>query len=234
VVLEIGRDSLYHSGLALRPEGRSAWKPSKNQVITNMKIVASAVTLLLAALVAQPALAEGDVEAGKQLAYTCLGCHGIEGYRNAYPSFRVPKLGGQKATYLEVALKGYRAGTREHPTMQGQAMSLSDQEIQDVAAYLSSINDDSVAAGGTQGASFDKAAACAACHGQNGISVNAMWPTLAGQHEDYLVHAIRQYKAGARKDPVMSAQAAMIAEEDIPLLAAYFASLEGLDTTRPE
>ena len=234
MVLEIGRDSLYHSGLALRPEGRSAWKPSKNQVITNMKIVASTVTLLLAALIAQPALAEGDVEAGKQLAYTCLGCHGIEGYRNAYPSFRVPKLGGQKATYLEVALKGYRAGTREHPTMQGQAMSLSDQEIQDVAAYLSSINDDSVAAGGTQGASFDKAAACAACHGQNGISVNAMWPTLAGQHEDYLVHAIRQYKAGTRKDPVMSAQAAMIAEEDIPLLAAYFASLEGLDTTRPE
>jgi len=234
VVLEIGRDSLYHSGLALCPEGRSAWKPSKNQVITNMKIVASAVTLLLAALVAQPALAEGDVEAGKQLAYTCLGCHGIEGYRNAYPSFRVPKLGGQKATYLEVALKGYRAGTREHPTMQGQAMSLSDQEIQDLAAYLSSINDDAVAAGGTQGASFDKAAACAACHGQNGISVNAMWPTLAGQHEDYLVHAIRQYKAGTRKDPVMSAQAAMIAEEDIPLLAAYFASLEGLDTTRPE
>ena len=45
---------------------------------------------------------------------------------------------------------------------------------------------------------------------------------------------VRQYKAGARKDPVMSAQAAMIAEEDIPLLAAYFASLEGLDTTRPE
>ena len=234
MVLEIGRDSLYHSGLALRPEGRSAWKPSKNQVITNMKIVASAVTLLLAALVAQPALAEGDVEAGKPLAYTCLGCHGIEGYRNAYPSFRVPKLGGQKATYLEVALKGYRAGTREHPTMQGQAMSLSDQEIQDVAAYLSSINDDAVAAGGTQGASFDKAAACAACHGQNGISVNAMWPTLAGQHEDYLVHAIRQYKAGTRKDPVMSAQAAMIADGDIPLLAAYFASLEGLETTRPE
>lgn len=199
-----------------------------------MKIVASAVTLLLAALVAQPALAEGDVEAGKQLAYTCLGCHGIEGYRNAYPSFRVPKLGGQKATYLEIALKGYRAGTREHPTMQGQAMSLSDQEIQDVSAYLSSIDNEAVAAGGTQGASLDKAAACAACHGQNGISVNAMWPTLAGQHEEYLVHAIRQYKAGTRKDPVMSAQAAMIAEEDIPLLAAYFGGLEGLETTRPE
>ena len=199
-----------------------------------MKIVASAVTLILAALFAGPALAEGDAESGKQIAYTCLGCHGIEGYRNAYPSYRVPKLGGQKATYLEIALKGYRAGTRQHPTMGGQAESLSDQDIADVAAYLASIDNEGVAAGGTQGASFEKAAACAACHGQNGISVNAMWPTLAGQHEEYLRHAIRQYKNGTRKDPVMSAQAGMIAEEDIDALAAYFAGLEGLETTKPE
>ena len=199
-----------------------------------MKIVASAVTLILAALLAGPAHAEGNAESGKQIAYTCLGCHGIEGYRNAYPSYRVPKLGGQKATYLEIALKGYRAGTRQHPTMTGQAESLSDQDIADVAAYLASIDNEGVAAGGTQGASFEKAAACAACHGQNGISVNAMWPTLAGQHEEYLRHAIRQYKNGTRKDPVMSAQAGMIAEEDIDALAAYFAGLEGLETTKPE
>ena len=68
-----------------------------------MKIVAIAATLLLAVgLFAQPAHAEGDAKAGKELAYTCLGCHGIEGYRNAYPSFRVPKLGGQTATYREI------------------------------------------------------------------------------------------------------------------------------------
>ncbi|MDH5455039.1 MAG: c-type cytochrome [Gammaproteobacteria bacterium] len=200
-----------------------------------MKIVASATALLLAAtLLAQPAFAEGDAAAGKELGYTCLGCHGIEGYRNAYPSYRVPKLGGQKAGYLEIALKGYRDGTRQHPTMAAQATSLTDQEIQDVSAYLASIGGDSVAAGGTQGTSFDKAAACTACHGQNGISVNAAWPTLAGQHEDYLFNALNQYRDGTRKDPVMSAQAALIAEEDVAKLARYYSRLEGLETTRPE
>jgi cytochrome c553 len=200
-----------------------------------MKIAASAATLLLAvALLAQPAFADVDVEAGKKLSYTCLGCHGIEGYRNAYPSYRVPKLGGQKAGYLEIALRGYRDGTRQHPTMVGQAQSLSDQDIQDLAAYLSSIGTETVEAGGTQGASFEKAAACTACHGQNGISVNAMWPTLAGQYESYLLHALKQYRNGGRSDPVMTAQAALLAEKDLPMLAKYFASLEGLETTKPE
>jgi len=200
-----------------------------------MKIAATAATLLLAvALLAQPARAEGNIESGKQIAYSCLGCHGIEGYRNAYPSYRVPKLGGQKAGYLEIALRGYRDGTREHPTMNAQGKSLSDQDIQDVAAYLASIGGETVAAGGTQGASFDKATACTACHGQNGISVNAMWPTLAGQYESYLLNSLKNYRSGKRTDPVMSAQAALIAEEDLPKLARYFASLEGLETTEPE
>ncbi len=200
-----------------------------------MKIVASAATLLIAALTfAQPALAAGDIEVGKKIAYTCLGCHGIEGYRNAYPSFRVPKLGGQKAGYLEIALKGYRDGTRKHPTMVGQASSLSDQDIVDVAAYLATLGADTVAAGGTEGASFDKAATCAACHGANGISINAAWPSLAGQHEDYLLNSLKQYRDGTRGDPVMTAQAALIAEEDLAKLALYFSRLDGLETTKPE
>ena len=200
-----------------------------------MKIVARAATVLLAIILApQMAAAEGDVQAGKELGYTCLGCHGIEGYRNAYPSFRVPRLGGQKAGYLEIALRGYRDGTRPHPTMQAQASSLSDKEIADVSAYLASLANEKVAAGGTAGASFEKAAACAACHGANGISLNAMWPTLAGQHEDYLEYALKQYRDGERTDPVMTAQAALVAEEDVALLARYFAGLEGLETTKSE
>ncbi len=200
-----------------------------------MKIVASAATLIIAAsFFSQPALAEGDVEVGKKIAYTCLGCHGIEGYRNAYPSFRVPKLGGQKAGYLEIALKGYRDGTRKHPTMIGQATSLSDQDIADVSAYLATLGAETVAAGGTQGASFDKAATCAACHGANGISISAAWPTLAGQHEDYLLNSLKQYRDGTRTDPVMTAQAALIAEEDLAKLAFYFSRLDGLETTKPE
>lgn len=204
-------------------------------MITNIKTVAVAATLLIASsFFAQSAFAEGDVEAGKVLGYSCLGCHGIEGYRNAYPSYRVPKLGGQKASYLVIALKGYRDDTREHPTMTGQASSLSDQQIEDVAAYLASIGGDTVAAGGTENASFDKAQACTACHGKNGVSVNAMWPTLAGQHEDYLLRALTSYRDGSRKDPVMSIQASLIADEDVAVLAKYFAGLEGLETTKPE
>lgn len=200
-----------------------------------MKLVARATTILLATLLfSQSAVAEGDAEAGAKLGYTCLGCHGIEGYRNAYPSYRVPKLGGQMAGYLEIALRGYRDGTRPHPTMQAQASSLSDQEIADVAAYLASFGNDTVAAGGSAGASFDKAAACAVCHGANGISTQATWPTLAGQHEDYLVNALNQYRNGKRADPVMTGQAGLIAEEDVELLARYFARLEGLETTLPE
>ncbi len=202
---------------------------------TIIKTVASAATLFLACgFFAQTAYADGDAEAGKELGYTCLGCHGIEGYRNAYPSYRVPKLGGQKAAYLSLALKGYRDGSREHPTMAAQATSLSDTEIEDVAAYLASIGGDTVAAGGGEQAGLEKAQACIACHGQNGISVNAVWPTLAGQHEDYLLQSLKKYRDGSRSDPVMGAQAVLVAEEDLAVLARYFASLEGLETTRPE
>ena len=234
-MLEIGAECHYHSGLIRRPVSSRGLEQTKYQVITNMKIVASATMLLLAAaLFAQPAFAAGDAAAGKEIGYTCLGCHGIEGYRNAYPSYRVPKLGGQKAGYLEIALKGYRDGTRKHPTMVAQATSLSDQQIEDVAAYLASIGGDTVAEGGSQGASFDKAAACTACHGQNGISVNAAWPTLAGQYQDYLLNALEHYRDGTRTDPIMSAQAALIAEEDVATLAFYFSRLKGLETTKPD
>jgi cytochrome c553 len=80
--------------------------------------------------------AEGDIQAGRAKAYTCLGCHGVEGYRNAYPSYRVPKLGGQHAAYIVSALKAYQAGDREHTTMQALSGTLSEQDMQDIAAYF--------------------------------------------------------------------------------------------------
>lgn len=87
---------------------------------------------------AAPAL-KGDGAAGKQLTYTCQGCHGVTGYKNAYPSYHVPKLGGQSEVYLLNALTEYKKGTRKHPTMQAQAQSFSDQDIANIAAYLSSL-----------------------------------------------------------------------------------------------
>ena len=92
-----------------------------------------------AAPAADPATPSGDATRGKGLTYTCRGCHGVEGYKNAYPSYHVPKLGGQSDVYLRNALMEYRSAKRKHPTMQAQAESFSEQDIADIAAYLSSI-----------------------------------------------------------------------------------------------
>lgn len=91
----------------------------------------------LAAL-AIPSYAEGDAAAGKGKTAMCAGCHGIAGFRTAYPeTYHVPKLGGQNAGYLVSALKAYKAGDRSHPTMKAIAASLSDQDMADLAAYYS-------------------------------------------------------------------------------------------------
>src|SRR5688572_18583114 len=74
---------------------------------------------------AQDPPAVGDARRGAALAHTCLGCHGVQGYKNAYPNYRVPKLEGQYPEYLVAALQGYRSGDRSHLTMHSQASSLS-------------------------------------------------------------------------------------------------------------
>jgi cytochrome c553 len=81
----------------------------------------------------------GDATKGKQLTYTCQGCHGVTGYKNAYPNYHVPKIGGQTSQYLVNALSEYRTGKRKHPTMQAQAESFSEQDIADIAAFLSGL-----------------------------------------------------------------------------------------------
>jgi cytochrome c553 len=92
-----------------------------------------------AAAPAKPAAPVGDAARGRQLTYTCQGCHGVTGYKNAYPNYHVPKIGGQAAPYLVNALTEYQQGNRKHPTMQAQAESFSAQDIADIAAYLSSL-----------------------------------------------------------------------------------------------
>ena len=192
-----------------------------------------AILIALGAL-SSPVFAAGDAERGETLAYTCLGCHGIKGYRNAYPSYRVPKLGGQKADYIAAALRGYREGERQHGTMKGQAVSLSDQENDDLAAYFGSYENETIAAGGDEAPPFDKTATSVACHGNNGIGVQPTWPTLAGQYESYLEHSLKQYRSGARTNALMMPQAANLTDADIKALAAYYADLEGLETTLPD
>jgi cytochrome c553 len=201
-------------------------------VISKQKLIAGISSFaIVCGFFAHNSVVASDADRGEVIAYSCLGCHGIDGYRNAYPSYRVPKLGGQKEAYLVVALQGYREGTREHPTMNAQAQSLSDEDIKATAAFLATLGTETVTAGGSTGTNFEPAQTCVACHGQNGISVSPGWPTLAGQHEDYLVHSLKQYRDGTRKDQVMGPLAAALDDKTIAQLAAYFASLEGLETT---
>lgn len=97
-----------------------------------------AIACFLFALV-PTAQAAGDAEAGRDKVYTCTGCHGIAGYKNAYPNYHVPRIGGQNYDYLVNALKEYRTGERKHPTMRAQAEAMTDQDIADIATYLSSL-----------------------------------------------------------------------------------------------
>lgn len=85
------------------------------------------------------AAGEGNPQAGKVKSATCLGCHGVEGYRNAYPSYHVPKLAGQNEQYLISALQAYKTGKRSFKTMQAQASALSEQDIKDIAAYFAQL-----------------------------------------------------------------------------------------------
>lgn len=209
------------------------------KILSDIRALAAALALLT--LASAPAAmgqatgqatgkAAGDAERGRELGFTCLGCHGIPGYRNAYPSYRVPKLDGQKAAYIETALKAYRAGTRPHPTMQAQADSLSDTDIMDLVAWIT--------AGETATDDVDAqtrdlpevATTCVACHGTAGKDVTPAPPVLSGQQPSYLEHALGQYKETARGQNVMNAFAAGLAPADMKRIAAFYASRDGLTT----
>jgi cytochrome c553 len=133
------------AGVGLTPDSgynRGLFSASENEPETPMRYRTIPAALLCLAGLLLPtgsALAAGDVEAGKVKAYTCTGCHGIPGYKNVYPTYRVPKIGGQNYEYLVASLKAYQAGERDHPTMELQADALSQQDIEDIAAYFASL-----------------------------------------------------------------------------------------------
>lgn len=101
--------------------------------------------ILMAGLLASPftsnagAAEGGDPQAGLRKAAMCQGCHGLEGYRMAFPEvYSVPKLGGQHQAYIVKALQGYKSGARANATMRAIAATLSDKDMADLAAYYAS------------------------------------------------------------------------------------------------
>ena len=182
-----------------------------------------AATAVMTLAVPALARADGDAERGRQLTYTCYGCHGIPNYKNVYPTYSVPKLQGQSPEYLAAALAGYRSGDRSHATMHAQASTMNDKDMQDIATFLAGKPLTPDAGAKPEGQMPEKAQnVCVSCHGPDGIGVTGMYPNLAGQHADYLERALLDYKSGARKNPVMGGFVADLSKEEIREVAEYY------------
>lgn len=102
------------------------------------RVVLTLSLVFSAAVAAQTPAPAGDAAKGEEKTRMCEGCHGIEGWRTAYPEvYHVPKLGGQHAAYIVQALHEYKNGDRSHPSMRAIAATLTDQDIANLAAYYS-------------------------------------------------------------------------------------------------
>ena len=185
-------------------------------------LVSSLAVAMMGFLFAAPASAAGDPVRGKALGYTCLGCHGIPTYKNVYPTYSVPKLRGQHAEYIVAALKEYRDSQRGHATMHAHASTLSDQDMQDVAAYLAGGEVKAVAGAEPAGKAPAAVATCQACHGREGVGIMGMYPTISGQHADYMEQALNDYRKGVRKNAIMAPFAAQLKPEEVREVAEYF------------
>lgn len=185
------------------------------------RLVLNGLLCLIALGLSAQARSAGDPARGKEISYTCLGCHGIKDYKNVYPTYSVPELVGQHPGYILAALQEYKSGQRSHGTMHQQAASLSDQDMEDIASYFSTPALEASAA--PVGTAPVKAALCASCHGKNGVGITTDYPNLAGQHADYIARALVEYAHGDRKNPIMPNFVAGLSQSDIEEIANYYA-----------
>jgi cytochrome c553 len=199
-----------------------------------------------AAAAAPAPASKGNAKAAEAKIAMCIGCHGIVGYQASFPQVhKVPMISGQSAGYIASALNAYKTGDRRHPTMRGIADSLSEQDINDIAAYYeASGKSEPVAAEPSKAPSAKvqallNKAACVSCHGANfSKPVDANTPKIGGQHADYLFVALKQYKSGndkiGRANPIMAGFAKQYTEAELKDLAGYIGSLKGELKTVPE
>lgn len=179
----------------------------------------------------------GDAAKGKELSATCAACHGADG--NSFnPEW--PKLAGQHADYIVKQLKEFKEGTRKNATMAPMAAPLSDQDMEDLAAYFAgnktkpgSADEAQVALGEAiykGGIAATGVAACAACHGPNGAgNPAANFPQLNGQHAKYTEIQLKNFRAEAREnDPgrMMRGVAARMNDKEIAAVAQYIQGLK--------
>jgi cytochrome c553 len=179
------------------------------------------VCLMLATSYSVPTLA-ADAAAGGEKAALCAGCHGPNG-KSSNPQW--PNLAAQQPDYLAAQLKAFKSGARKNPMMQGMVANLSDQDIENIAAYFAA--QPAAKAGGDTALAktgAEKAGTCLHCHGAQGQG-SAQIPRLAGQHPAYLEAQLKSFKSGTRQGGPMPGMASSLSDDDMKALAAYFGSL---------
>ncbi len=198
-------------------QGRS-WK-------TATKARAAVAVVILAALIP---IAHAGIEEGRQKAQVCGACHGADGNS---PSPAVPSLAGQPRQFIVTALFMFREGRRKNAIMSPFAEKLSNADFNDLAAWYASQKmaaptrkavPDTVALG----KSISEKNNCVACHTATLVGQQQM-PRLAGQHYDYMLDQLRQFKATTRgdMDGTMTSAAQALTPADIEVLAEYLSTL---------
>ena len=183
--------------------------------------------------------AKGDPAAGKEKSQVCQGCHGEDG--NSYgPEW--PNLAAQHPSYIIKQVKNFQDGVRVNETMSGMVVGLSQQDIEDIAAYFASQNlkpqaqetDVEIIKTGRKifkgGNRYTGVPACAGCHGPNGVGNGpAAFPHLAAQKSTYIVKTLKDFQSGARANDaneIMRNIAAKLTENEINAVASYMATLQ--------
>lgn len=200
----------------------------------NKWLVTVPVVLALATGTAQAA---GDAEAGKGKAMACAACHGLDGNS---PNPIWPKLAGQHPQYLAKQINDFKGGVRNDPLMSAQAALLAtEQDVADVAAFFASQNQstgqakaDAVEKGGQvyRGGNMAKGLpSCTGCHGPAGMgNPLAKFPRVSGQHADYLVKTLKDFRAGGRANDansMMRGVAAKMSDAEIMAVSQYIQGL---------
>lgn len=175
----------------------------------------------------------GDPVSGKDKSLLCQGCHGEDG--NSLSTL-IPKLAGQDGEYISKQVRNFQAGTRTHRIMNDLAATVNDNDLIDIAAYFASRN--KMKGDGSAGDRFGKDLflngdahrmifACVNCHGAGGKGLEpnpSMFPVIGGQHKDYLLRQLINFRKGDRSnspDGVMNGMTKSLTDAELESLAEY-------------
>jgi cytochrome c553 len=181
-------------------------------------------------------LAQGDAAAGQAKSALCGSCHGVDGNS---PLAMNPKLAGQSARYMVKQLQDFKSGARAGAIMASMVLSLSDQDMEDIAAWYSSQQPTIQGADPElielaerlyrAGNSEIAVAACSACHSPTGKgNAPAGFPSLSGQHAEYTLQQLKDFRSGVRQNDgseMMRTVVERLTDKELEALASYVSGL---------